>query len=136
MGYVLLLMFIIFYMYAAVGSLIFDQINPVLWGDIAVSMLTLFRVVTFEDWTDVMYETMAVYPLSWIYYLSFIFLNAFVFLNMMIGIVIERMQSEHDSYNLENDEGEVAEMQRLQEQSTLILERLERIEESLNRKNN
>jgi len=131
MGYVLLLMFIIFYIYAAVGSLLFDQINPTLWGDIAVSMLTLFRVVTFEDWTDVMYETMTVYPLSWMYYLSFIFLNAFVFLNMMIGIVIERMQSEHDAYNLENDEGEVAKLNHIHEDTRAILARLEELEKRL-----
>lgn len=96
MAYVLLLMFILFYMYAAVGSFLFENINPVLWGDISISMLTLFRVVTFEDWTDIMYETMHVYPLSWMYYLSFIFFNAFVFLNMMIGIVIGKMQEEGD----------------------------------------
>ncbi len=96
MGYVLLLMFILFYIYAAIGSFIFESINPVLWGDISISMLTLFRVVTFEDWTDVMYETMAVHPWSWVYYLSFIFFNAFVFLNMMIGIVIDKMQQEHN----------------------------------------
>ena len=131
MGYVLLLMFIIFYIYAAVGSLMYDQINPKLWGDIAVSMLTLFRVVTFEDWTDVMYETMEVYPLSWIYYLSFIFLNAFVFLNMMIGIVIERMQAEQDAYNLENDEGEVSEVRHIHEDTQAILARLEQLEKRL-----
>jgi voltage-gated sodium channel len=67
----------------------------VLWGDIGISMLTLFRVVTFEDWTDVMYETMEVHAWSWMYYLSFIFFNAFVFLNMMIGIVIDKMNEEH-----------------------------------------
>ena len=131
MGYVLLLMFIIFYIYAAVGSLLFEQINPALWKDIAVAMLTLFRVVTFEDWTDVMYETMKVYPLSWIYYLSFIFLNAFVFLNMMIGIVIERMQAEHDAYNLENDEGEVAELHHIHADTRAILKRLEQLEKQL-----
>jgi voltage-gated sodium channel len=58
MGYVLVLMFIIFYIYAAVGSFMFEKINATLWGDISISMLTLFRVSTFEDWTDVMYETM------------------------------------------------------------------------------
>ena len=131
MGYVLLLMFIIFYIYAAVGSLLFESINPTLWKDIAVSMLTLFRVVTFEDWTDVMYETMKVYPLSWIYYLSFIFLNAFVFLNMMIGIVIERMQAEHDAYNLEHDEGGVADLHHVREDTQAILKRLEQIEKRL-----
>lgn len=95
LGYVMLLMFIIFYIYAAVGSFLFQSINPVLWGNIAISMLTLFRVMTFEDWTDVQYETMEVYPLSWIYYLTFIFLTAFAFLNMVIGIVVNVMEDEH-----------------------------------------
>ena len=131
MGYVLLLMFIMFYIYAAVGSFLFEDINKVLWGDIAVAMLTLFRVVTFEDWTDVMYETMEVYPLSWMYYLSFIFLNAFVFLNMMIGIVIERMQAEHDAYNLEHDEGGVSDLKHIHEDTRAILKRLEQLESNL-----
>ncbi|WP_210395636.1 ion transporter [Motiliproteus sediminis] len=96
LGYVLLLMFIIFYIYAAIGATLFETINPELWGDIAISMLTLFRVMTFEDWTDVMYETMAVYPLSWFYYLSFIFFTAFAFLNMVIGIVVNVMNDEHE----------------------------------------
>ena len=64
MGYIALLMFVIFYIYGAVGSILFEAINPVLWGDVSISMLTLFRIATFEDWTDVMYETMAFYPIS------------------------------------------------------------------------
>lgn len=102
MGYVSLLMFIIFYIYGAAGSIFFGEINPVLWGNISIAMLTLFRVATFEDWTDVMYETMEVYPLSWIFYLSFIFLVAFIFLNMMIGIVIQTLQSEHEKIEANN----------------------------------
>jgi len=101
MGYIALLMFVIFYIYAAVGSMLFHQINEVLWGDVSISMLTLFRVATFEDWTDVMYETMAVHPMSWIFYLSFIFLTAFIFLNMMVGTVLEVMSQEHDKFRAE-----------------------------------
>ncbi|MCF2949081.1 ion transporter [Paraglaciecola aquimarina] len=95
LGYVMLLMFIIFYIYAAIGSTLFEAINPVLWGDITISLLTLFRVMTFEDWTDVMYETMEVYPLSWVFYLTFIFFTAFAFLNMVIGIVVGVMEQEN-----------------------------------------
>lgn len=98
MGYIALLMFVIFYIYAAIGSILFHQINEVLWGDVSISMLTLFRVATFEDWTDVMYETMAVYPISWIYYLTFIFLTAFIFLNMMVGTILEVMGQEHENF--------------------------------------
>ena len=95
LGYVILLMFIIFYIYAAVGASFFAHINETLWGDISIAMLTLFRVMTFEDWTDVMYETMEVYPFSWLFYLTFIFLTTFAFLNMVIGIVVNVMENEH-----------------------------------------
>lgn len=106
LGYVLLLMFIIFYIYAAVGSTFFAKINPVLWGDIAISLLTLFRVMTFEDWTDVMYETMEVYPMSWLFYLTFIFLTAFAFLNMVIGIVVNVLEDENAKVRAAQDEAE------------------------------
>jgi voltage-gated sodium channel len=97
MSYIALLMFIIFYIYGAMGSMFFAAIDEALWGDVAISMLTLFRVATFEDWTDIMYATMDVYPLSWVYYLTFIFLTAFVFLNMMIGSILEVMGEEKNA---------------------------------------
>ena len=130
-GYVALLMFIIFYVYGAFGSFFFEQINPVLWGDIAIAMLTLFRVATFEDWTDVMYETMEIYPLSWIYYVTFIFLSAFVFLNMMIGVVLDVMQKEHEKLDREQGAGEAGEVHWIAQHTESIEERLDRIEAML-----
>jgi voltage-gated sodium channel len=58
-------------------------------------MLTLFRVMTFEDWTDVMYETLEFHAWSWAYFVSFIFLTAFAFLNMVIGIVVNVLEEQH-----------------------------------------
>jgi len=116
LSYVMLLMFIIFYIYAAVGSTFFSHINPDLWGDISISLLTLFRVMTFEDWTDVMYETMEVYPLSWAYYLTFIFFTAFAFLNMVIGIVVNVLEEERALARIElgedNNEPSMQDLQR------------------------
>ncbi|WP_435274708.1 ion transporter [Psychrobium sp. nBUS_13] len=124
LGYVILLMFIIFYIYAAIGSFMFAQINPVLWGDIAISMLTLFRVMTFEDWTDIQYETMDVYPMSWIFYLSFIFFTAFAFLNMVIGIVVNVMEEEH-ALERSSKEPSMTELQEeIRELKALINEKL------------
>jgi voltage-gated sodium channel len=119
LGYVVLLMFIIFYIYAAFGSYVFKDINPKLWGDIAISMLTLFRIMTFEDWTDIQYETMEVYPYSWIFYLTFIFFTAFAFLNMVIGIVVNVMEEEHALMKQEKEpsmtelQNEIRELKRL-----------------------
>ena len=99
--YVMVMMFVIFYIYAAVGSLLFGPINEEMWGNISRALLTLFRVATFEDWTDLMYETMAVYPASWLYYVTFIFLAAFIFLNMVIGIILDVIQREHERFDRE-----------------------------------
>ena len=104
LGYVLMLMFIIFYIYAAVGTTFFASINSALWSDIAISMLTLFRVMTFEDWTDVMYEVMETYGYAWAYFLSFIFLTTFAFLNMVIGIVVNVMENENAAERLADGE--------------------------------
>lgn len=131
MGYVVLLMFIIFYIYGAIGSFLFSDVDEFLWGNISISMLTLFRIATFEDWTDVMYATQEVYAWSWIYYLTFIFLTAFIFLNMMIGIVLDVMQKENLAIELESGEGEAAELHGLRDDVRSLRCQLDRMEASL-----
>ncbi len=124
MGYIALLMFIIFYIYAAMGSMFFARVDEALWGDVAISMLTLFRVATFEDWTDVMYATMEQFPLSWIFFLTFIFLTAFVFLNMMIGAILEVMSEEENAKEAQkahNERDEIA------KQLTAVQQQLEEL---------
>lgn len=89
---IVILMFIIFYIYAIVGNFYFHDLPSGLWKDFLVSMLTLFRVLTFEDWTDVMYEAMEVHPWSWIYFVSFVIIAAFVFFNLFVAVIIGEMQ--------------------------------------------
>jgi voltage-gated sodium channel len=128
LGYVMLLMFIIFYIYAAIGSTLYETVNPTLWGNISIAMLTLFRVMTFEDWTDVMYETMEHEdgsPYSWLFYLSFIFFTTFAFLNMIIGIVVNVMEDERQKQHDEEfpDEPDLTEIQKeIRELKQLIVE--------------
>lgn len=89
---IVILMFIIFYIYAIIGSFVFVDLPSGLWKDFLVSMLTLFRILTFEDWTDVMYEAMEVHPWSWVYFVSFIIIAAFVFFNLFVAVIIGEMQ--------------------------------------------
>lgn len=136
MGYVALLMFIIFYIYAAIGSFLFESVDEKLWGNISLAMLTLFQVATFESWaTAVLYPTMEQYPYSWIFFLTFIFLNAFIFLNMMIGIVLDVMQKESAAEQLESGEGEAAEIHWMREHMEAMAEQLNRMEQQLNQAN-
>jgi voltage-gated sodium channel len=55
-------------------------------------MLTLFRVVTLEDWTDVMYTALELYDWAWVYFISFIFMGAFVIINLFIAVVLNNLE--------------------------------------------
>ncbi len=94
---IVILMFIIFYIYAIIGNFYFHELPSGLWKDFLVSMLTLFRILTFEDWTDVMYEAMEVYPFAWVYFISFVIIAAFVFFNLFVAVIIGEMQKIQES---------------------------------------
>ncbi|MCG6969134.1 MAG: ion transporter [Gammaproteobacteria bacterium] len=92
MGHVLLLMSIIFYIYAVAGYHLFHEHDPTHWSTLGLSLLTLFRVVTLEDWTDVMYKAMEMHPWMWMYFVSFVIIGTFVVINLFIAVVLNNLE--------------------------------------------
>ena len=92
MGNIILLMSVIFYIYAIAGYHLFHEADPVHWRNLGISLLTLFRVVTLEDWTDVMYSAMQAHPWSWVYFVSFVVMGTFVVVNLFIAVVINNLE--------------------------------------------
>ncbi len=114
MGYVIVLLALIFYIYAVMGTFLFGIKDPVHFGNLHVSMITLFKVLTLEGWTDIMnvqfYGTsdpMAEYnarPTSYasvIYFVSFILLGAMIIMNLFIGVIMNSMQESHQEMERE-----------------------------------
>ncbi|HHB93731.1 MAG TPA: ion transporter [Campylobacterales bacterium] len=89
---IVLLMFIIFYIYAIIGNYFFIDAKSGLWKDFLVAMLTLFQILTFENWSDIMYEAMQIHPWAWIYFVSFIIIAGFVFFNLFVAVIIGEME--------------------------------------------
>lgn len=92
MGNILLLMGVIFYIYAVAGYHLFHEHDPVHWRNLGISLLTLFRVVTLEDWTDVMYTGMQMHPMAWMYFVSFVVVGTFVVINLFIAVVLNNLE--------------------------------------------
>ena len=122
-GFILLFMFVEFYIFAAIGSILFADISPMHWGNVGLSMLTLFQTATLEGWPDLMYQSLEVQKYSWIFFVVFIILNALVFMNMIIGVIIDVIIESNDEKTPEN-------IRLLNEINT----RIERIEEDLKQK--
>lgn len=92
MGHVILLMSVIFYIYAVTGLHLFRAVDPEHWGTLGASLLTLFQMVTLEGWVDVMDSAMKATPLAWLYFVSFVLLGTFVVLNLFIAVVINNLE--------------------------------------------
>ena len=87
--YVGLLLFIILYIYATIGSILFSTDIPERWGDVGVSMITLFQVLTMSSWEQVMLPLQDLYWWAWIYFFSFIIICGITMLNLLIAILVD-----------------------------------------------
>lgn len=97
MGYVGLLLTLIFYIYAVAGVHLFGVHDPAHFGSLGMSLFTLFRVVTLDNWGDVFLVQLAgVHAVKVsVYFVSFVVLGTMIILNLFIGIVMNSMAESH-----------------------------------------
>jgi voltage-gated sodium channel len=91
MFHITILMSILFFIYAVLGFHLFHEHDPTHWRNLAYALLTLFRIVTLEDWTDVMYKAMELSPAYALYFVSFVVVGTFVVVNLFIAVVINNL---------------------------------------------
>jgi voltage-gated sodium channel len=114
MGYVIVLLALIFYIYAIMGTFLFGIKDPVHFGNLHISMITLFKILTLEGWTDIMniqfygtndplaeYNSKPISYFSFIYFVSFILLGAMIIMNLFIGVIMNSMQESHQEMERE-----------------------------------
>src|SRR5210317_896666 len=87
--YVSLLLFIILYIYATIGSILFGNIIPYRWNDVGVSLITLFQVLTLSSWETVMLPLQEIFWWAWIYFFSFIIICAITMMNLLIAVIVD-----------------------------------------------
>lgn len=97
MGYVALLLSILFYIYGVTGVFFFSQADPLHFGTLGDALLTLFGVITLEGWTALMYDLLrgdsGVSPVKVVlYFISFVLFGTMIMLNLFIGVIMNSMQ--------------------------------------------
>jgi voltage-gated sodium channel len=118
MGYVGVLLFLLFYIYAAMAVFIYGDNDPVHFENLHLAMLSLFRVVTLEDWTDIMYinmygcdqygydgmEELCTNPSASptgaaLFFVSFVLIGTMVIMNLFIGVIMTSMEEAKQEAN-------------------------------------
>lgn len=97
MGYVSLLLALMFYIYAVAGVHLFGQADPGDFGSLPAALFTLFRVVTLDNWGDAFERVSTAAPglVVTLYFVTFIVLGTMIILNLFIGIVMNSMAEMH-----------------------------------------
>jgi voltage-gated sodium channel len=95
MGSIVLLIAIVYYVFAVMATKLFGDDNAALFGTLGNSLYTLFTVMTLEGWTnDVAKPVMEHHPHAWLFFVIFIVVTTFMVLNLFIGVVVNAMQEE------------------------------------------
>jgi voltage-gated sodium channel len=124
MFYVSILLFLLFYIYGTLAVFFYGENDPIHFRNLQTSILTLFRVVTLEDWTDVMYINMYgadAYGyshadlLSWqavpsaspvgaaIFFVSFVLIGTMIVLNLVIGVIMNSMDESNKEISIREE---------------------------------
>lgn len=92
-----LLVTVVLFLYGMVGWLLFADDLPDDWGTIGAAMLTLFIMLTLENFPAYLEAGMDVHRWSWIYFVTFVLVAAFMILNLLIGIVLNSLEEARAS---------------------------------------
>lgn len=97
MGYVSLLLALMFYIYAVAGVHLFGAADPGDFGSLPAALFTLFRIVTLDNWGDAFERVASAAPVLVVtlYFVTFIVLGTMIILNLFIGIVMNSMAEMH-----------------------------------------
>jgi voltage-gated sodium channel len=91
-GWIILLLMMIFYIFAVIGTDLYGDIFPEYFGNLGDSFFTLFQIMTLESWSSgIARPMMEQAPYSYIFFVPFILLATYTTLNVFIAVVVNTM---------------------------------------------
>jgi voltage-gated sodium channel len=98
MGSVVILLSLIFYVFAVMATNLYGEDFPDWFGTIPASLYSLFQIMTLESWSmGIVRPVMEAHPHAWAFFVPFIISTAFTVLNLFIGVIVAAMQKETDA---------------------------------------
>ena len=95
-GWIAVLLMIIFYIFAVIGSNLFGPDYPEYFGSLPASLFTLFQIMTLESWSSgIARPIIDQTPFAAIYFIIFILIATYTTLNIFIAIVVNTMNELH-----------------------------------------
>ncbi len=106
MGSVLVLLTLIFYIFAVMATKLFGGAFPEWFGSVGASLYSLFQIMTLESWSmGIVRPVMEEFPYAWAFFVPFIMCTSFVVLNLFIAIIVTAMhEADQEEAGSEREE--------------------------------
>ncbi len=95
------IMLVIYYVFSVIATNLFGAIEPEYFGTMGRSMLTLFQIMTLEDWSEIARPVMQHLPYAWIFFVIYILASTFVVMNLFIGVMVYAIQQTSGQQGVE-----------------------------------
>lgn len=102
---VIVLLALVVYVYAVLGYHLFGAIDPAHWGDLGLSVRTLFEVLTLEGWLELQEAVLPAIPAAWLFFGSYVLLAVFIVVNLFIAVILNNLESVKAEQAAESLEG-------------------------------
>ncbi len=89
-------MAIIICVFGLMASKLYGADYPDWFGNLHLSVFSLFQIMTLEGWPDIVRTVMEEKPFAWIFFVIYILIATFSILNLFIAVVVEAMQRNHE----------------------------------------
>lgn len=90
---VVLLLALVIYVYAVLGYHLFSAVDAAHWGDLGLSVRTLFEVLTLEGWLELQAAVIEPIPGAWLFFGSYVLLAVFIVVNLFIAVILNNLES-------------------------------------------
>lgn len=126
MGYIAMLLGLLFYIYGVVAVFYFGAAAPQYFGSLPATLLTLFQIVTLEGWVEILKELRVSFPVAGpLFMISFIVFGTMIVLNLFIGVIVNSLaEAQNDS----RDEAKKTPMDELRDSLALLHRRLDELQ--------
>lgn len=113
-------MAVIICVFGLIASKLYGPSFPEWFGNLHLSVFSLFQIMTLEGWPDIVRTVMKEKPFSWLFFVTYILIATFSVLNLFIAVVVDAMQRSH----IEDNDDEKANTAIINQKLDLILQKV------------
>ena len=137
MGAIGILLFLVSYIFAVMFTQLFGNmyeeghLSEDYFSRMDYTFFTLFQMMTFDSWSDITREVMAVYKWAWAPFIGYIILTAFVVINLIIAVICDAISALNEAHDQKLEEEQQQQQEKKEEEEDSVTEEERQMDQAI-----